>query len=108
MSCFELELTSIGHGIPGVQDQIYDYLLDLGRIGLYNASFPRDEVVKLDVLANHAPEHLRKVFNKRIQIEVGRLHHLPSGQHEKLLSKARGALCSLLHGLDASLDFRRR
>ena len=53
-----LEPTAFGHRVPGVECEVHDHLPDLSRVGLHAAQCRVELGDQLDVLADHAVEHL--------------------------------------------------
>ena len=85
------QLSAPGHGVPGVDDEIHQDLLDLTRI---RANSPwirgrlRDE---LDVLPDQAPEHLPDVFHHLRKLQEFPLQDLAPAEGEELPCQGRSA-----------------
>ena len=74
------------HRVAGVDREIEEDLLELGRIGLDVGEAPnRPAVVEPDVLAEQPLEHRRHVVNDLGRVQDARLEHGPAGKREQLV-----------------------
>ncbi len=74
--------TAGGHGIPGIDDQIHDNLLDLPRIGPDLPEVVSAASLELDVLADQPTQHLFDTPHHFVQIQDARCHDLFSAEGE--------------------------
>ena len=94
-------------GIPGVDDEVHDHLLELPRIGQHDAELPRRQQLQLDVLTKHAPQHLVQVRQDVVQIDDLRLEDLLSAEGQHLPRQIRSALAGALDLLELGPPTRR-
>ena len=94
------ELAALGHGVAGVDHQVHDDLLDLSRVGLDPAERLPLHGGHLDVLSDHAAEHLVEVREEGVEIQHPGLDHLLPAEREELARQGGGALGRLLDLID--------
>ena len=85
------ERASLGHGVPGVDDQVHDDLFDLAGVGADACGIvrqPRDEV---DVLADDAAQHPFDPADDLVEIEQRRLHDVLATEDQQLPRQRHGA-----------------
>ena len=86
------ELAAGGHGIARVHREIHDDLINLSRVGADRAQHGGGHHDQIDILADHAREHLQVFSDHLIQIEDLRGQHLLAAEGEELAGKRGGAL----------------
>ena len=79
---------------------MHDHLFDLGGVGANRRQVRRRHRGQLDVLADHAAQHLCQILHNRVQVHRLRLHHLLAAERQQLPGERGGAL----GGLDNLFD----
>ena len=93
------ERAAVRHGVPRVQGEVDEHLLELARIRLNVPEVRAERGDDLDALADQAVQHLVGVDDDRVEVDDARLQHLLAPEGEQLLRQRRGALCRLLDRL---------
>src|SRR3990172_1892047 len=89
---FDGDPPPLRHGIPCIQHQVDDDLLDLPRIRLHSSQpIPRDRH-ELDVIPDQTAEHLVHVGYDAVQIQDLGLEDLLAAEGDQLLRQTGGAL----------------
>ncbi len=88
------------HGIPGVNRDVDQHLLDLAAVGQHRAEIRRQAGDQLDMLTERADKQLLQVGDHVIEAEHARLDHFAAGEGQQLASQRGGPLRGLLHLLD--------
>ena len=96
------EGAALGHGVPGVHDEVHDDLLDLRRVRLDAPEVGARLHHEVDVLTDQAAEHRGHPGHDRIQIQHLRLEHLLAAEGQELAGQVGGALRCLLNELDVT------
>jgi hypothetical protein len=89
------ELAAPRHGIPRVDDEVHDDLLDVARIGAHPAEWLRGERHEIHVGAKDALEHLVHARQHVVQVEHLRREHLLAAEHEELSGEVRARFPAL-------------
>ena len=76
MTRLKSELAAPRHGVPSVNDQIHDHLLDLSRIGSHRSQIGFGMDHEINILADQATHHLVDVCHRRIEVQHLGLKHL--------------------------------
>ena len=76
--------TASRHRIAPVHHQVHDHLFDLRRIGPHRRKTRRRHGSKLDVLSDHAAQHLREIADDGVEVDGNRLHHLLAPERQEL------------------------
>jgi len=84
---------AIGHGIPRVDNQVHDDLLDLAGVGKDIAEIGSEDRLQFDVFRKQASEHLIKVAQQLVKVEYLRLNLLFPAKCQELLGQC-GSLFS--------------
>ena len=91
------DFSTHGHGITGIDAQVYQNLLDLPPVGSYGPEVMAGDCLKRNVFADHAPEHFRYIRNYLIQVKIIEFEHLPAAEGQELIYKRGRAFGSLHH-----------
>ena len=75
---------SLGHGVPGVDGEVHDDLLDLARVRLDVAQAVRQRSGETYVLADDAAQHPVQLPDDRVEIEDAGLQDLAAAEGEQL------------------------
>src|SRR5256885_1157007 len=66
---FDRQLTARGHGIARIHGEIHDDLLELAAVGAHGTQVAARRRSQVDVLADHAPQHLVHVGHDLVPVE---------------------------------------
>ena len=55
---FDRQLTALRHSVAGIDNQVYENLLNLARIGFDSFQVAREAGTEFDVFADQSPQHL--------------------------------------------------
>ena len=88
----ELEHAAGRHGVLGVDRQVHQDLFELPAIGGDEQTLTRGRHAHLDVLADQPLQHLPQLPDQLVDVEGGRLHHLPPAERQQLLGQLGGPL----------------
>ena len=97
---FDRQQASVGHGIPGVHDQIHEDLFQLPGVGLHVTVIGVEADHQLDVFTDEAPKHAVYIADDRIQWEDFRFQRLLSAEGHELANQARSSFSGFLHLFD--------
>ena len=86
------QLAALRHGVAGVHGQVHDDLVDLAWIGAHGAQLGAWNHDQIDVLADHAREHLQVLGDHLVQIEHFGGQHLFAAEGQQLPGQRSGAL----------------
>ena len=89
----------VADGVAGVDAQVDEDLVDLGRIDAHRRQPPGRQPGEVDVLADEPPDHLEHAGHGGVQVEHPRRRGLPAGKGKQLLGEVGGALHRLADGL---------
>jgi hypothetical protein len=78
------ELATVRHRLAGVDHEVHDHLVDLGRVSQRQTEVGRERLHQLDVLTDDPPEHLLDPCSNVVQIERHGLHHLLAAEGKEL------------------------
>jgi len=79
------------HRVAGVDHQVHDDLLDVGRIGQHQSQLGRGQRHQLDVFAHDASHHLVDARQHLVEIDDLGRHHLLSAEDQQLTRQLGGA-----------------
>ena len=96
----DAQLAPFRHGVPGVDREVHDDLLDLAAIRLDATEAGLELRHELDVLANESCEHLVHLEHDLVEVQHPRRENLPPAEGEKLACERCRAIGGLLHLLD--------
>ena len=96
----------VADGVAGVDTQVDEDLVDLGRIDAHRRQPPGRQPGEVDVLADEPPDHLEHAGHGRVQVEHPRRRGLPAGKGKQLLGEVGGALHRLADGLQPAGERR--
>ena len=85
------QLASGRHGVARIHGKIHDDLLDLPGISAHRAESVCRNHHQIDILADHASQHLQVLGDHGVQIENFRGEHLLAAEGEELASQRGGA-----------------
>src|SRR3990172_5496492 len=80
----EDDFAAAGHGIPGVDREVHENLLELARIGQNRAELGLEAGSEFYVLADEAPEHLLGGGHQLVENEHPRLEDLFAAESQEL------------------------
>ncbi len=86
------QLAALGHGIPGVNRQVHDDLLDLAGIGLHPSQVFCEPAYQGNVLTDKPPQHRLQVPDQNVKVQNLRLQRLLAAEGQQLARKCRGAV----------------
>src|ERR1700733_619999 len=81
---FDSQAAAAGHRVPGVDHQIQNNLLDLTGIGFNVAKLRSGQKGELDILVDHAGNHLNHSADHLVEIQHPRLKHLFAAEGQQL------------------------
>ena len=82
---------AVGHGVPRVQAQIHQHLLDLGRIGFYHFE-RRGQHFEFNVLADHFVEKTDQSAGNGVEVNGLSLQDLAPRKSQQFARERRGPL----------------
>ena len=77
-------LPPLRHGIPGVDGQIHEDLLDLPRIGFHVSQGGVSNQRQVDILTDQTSQHLLHVRDEGVQVQNPRRQHLLPAEGQQL------------------------
>ena len=86
---------TIGHGIPGIDHQVHDDLLNLSGVCLHppqTRSRPGDQ---LNIFADEPAQHLIEVCHQAVEVDDPRLEQLHAAEGQQLPGESGGLVCRL-------------
>ena len=96
----DLDRAAAAGGVPRVDHQVHEDLLELTAIGAHRGQAPGERRGELDVLADHPAQHGDHVHDQMVQVDRDGLHHVAPAERQELLGQRRGAA----RGLDDLFD----
>ena len=76
----DLDLSSPGHGVPGVESEVEEHLLELSGIALHRRRSGVERERDLEPLAEHPPEQAAPGPTLPVQVEAARRVHLAAAR----------------------------
>ena len=101
------ERAALRHGVPGVDGQVRDHLLELAGIRGHVAERGIEIEPEQDPLAHEPPQHAAHVAHDRVEVDLSRLHDLLAAEREELTDERRrpvGRAADLLDVVTARVD----
>ena len=80
VGCLNDELPSIRHGVPGIDDQVHEDLLDGPPIPAHGPQVVLQPRLDLDSLPDEAFEHFAEVFNGLVDVHRDEFHRMFAGK----------------------------
>src|SRR5207247_4757768 len=78
--------------VAGVDGQVHQHLLELGRVGLHRQGRGQNDGAQLDVVAEQAAEHLGIVHDEGVQVDDPGRVDLPVTEGQELAGQLAGPL----------------
>src|SRR5580704_17236106 len=78
------ELPAVRHGIPRIQTEVHEHLLDLRGIHQRHAEIRGGHDADINLLSDHPSKQAHALDDKSVQISLTRLDHLSPCESEKL------------------------
>ena len=85
-----------GHGVPGIDHQVHDHLLDLAGVGHDLAQIRLGDGDQFDVFTEEAPQHLIQVQDQIIEVEHLGGEDLLAAEGQELAGQGGGPLRRLV------------
>ena len=88
----DCQLASARHGVPRVDGQVHDDLLQQARVHAHAAGLIVEEGDQLDILAERAPQELVHLHDHGVGVQDADLDDLLAAEGQQLTGQVRGAL----------------
>ncbi len=89
---FQSQLSAARHGMPSIEGQVHDDLLDLAEVRLAEPQVVQGYGQDLDVFSDQPPEQGVEIQHDVVQVNDARRKHLLAAEREQLAGNARGSI----------------